>query len=77
MNKVNISKFRKIFAKTALGKFSLLHMRLCSLLWQYVATGYYSTVLQYAAMTASIIFILFVFWKILKPAGYMEGNGYW
>lgn len=77
MKKVNISKFRKIFAKTALGKFSLLHMRAFSLLWQYVATGYYSTVLQYADMTASIIFILFVFWKILKPAGDMEGNGYW
>lgn len=43
MNKVNINKFRKIFAKTALGKFSLLlHMGAFSVLWQYIVTGYYS-----------------------------------
>lgn len=42
MNKVNINKFRKRFTKTAQGKISLLHVKVFSMLWQYVVPGYYS-----------------------------------
>lgn len=72
MNKVNIKKFQKNICKDSTGMILSPPHDSIYLLWQYIVSGYYSIELQYADVTASIIFILFIFWKILKPASYMK-----